>query len=61
MALNPGLLSAKMFLAFSKKSPCRSLAAQFGDGITQMTTDGSFNTILTDTIKAWDAAQQPRK
>jgi polar amino acid transport system substrate-binding protein len=61
VALDPGLLSAEMFVAFSKKSPCRSLAAQFGDGITQMTTDGSFNTILTDTIKAWDAAQQPRK
>jgi polar amino acid transport system substrate-binding protein len=31
MALDPDLLSAEMFVAFSKKSPCRSLAAQFGD------------------------------
>jgi polar amino acid transport system substrate-binding protein len=61
VALDPGLLSAEMFVAFSKKSPCRSLAAQFGDGITQMTTDGSFNTMLTDAIKSWDAAQQPKK
>jgi len=60
-ALNPALLSAEMFVAFSKKSPCRSLAAQFGEEITAMTTDGRFNTMLTDAIKAWDAAQQPKK
>jgi polar amino acid transport system substrate-binding protein len=59
-ALNPALLSAEMFVAFSKKSPCRSLAAQFGQGITAMTTDGRFNTMLTDAIAAWDAAQQKK-
>ena len=57
VALDPGLLSAEMFVAFSKKSPCTALAAKFGDGITQLTTDGSFNTMLTDAIKGWDAAQ----
>lgn len=61
VALDPGLLSAENVRRLSKKSPCRSLAAQFSDGITQMTTDGSFNTMQTDAIKAWDAAQQPKK
>jgi polar amino acid transport system substrate-binding protein len=61
VALDPGLLSAEMFVAFSKKSLCRSLAAKFGEGITELTTDGSFNTMLTDAIKAWDAAQQASK
>jgi len=59
--LNPALLSAEMFVAFSKKSPCRSLADAFGQGITEMTTDGRFNTILTDAIAAWDAAQKPKE
>ena len=40
--LEPALLSAEMFVAFSKKSPCKSLAPQFGEGITALTTDGSF-------------------
>jgi polar amino acid transport system substrate-binding protein len=60
-ALNPALLSAEMFVAFSKKSPCRSLAPEFGQGITAMTTDGRFNKMLTDAIVAWDNAQQPKK
>ncbi|HYJ57912.1 MAG TPA: transporter substrate-binding domain-containing protein [Methyloceanibacter sp.] len=53
--LEPALLSAEMYVAFSKKSPCRKLAPQFGEGITAMTTDGRFHTMLTDAIKAWDA------
>ena len=46
-----------MFVAFSKKSPCRSLAEAFGKGITEMTTDGRFDTMLDEAIKGWDAAQ----
>lgn len=59
--LNPPLLAAEMFVAFSKKSPCRSLAPQFGQGITEMTTDSRFRTLLTNAITAWDAAQPPKK
>ncbi len=57
-ALEPALLSAEMFVAFSKKSPCASLAPKFGEGITEMTTDGSFNQILLDAIAKWDADQK---
>ena len=46
-----------MFVAFSKKSPCTALAEKFGQAIAEMTTDGSFDTILTNAIKEWDAAQ----
>jgi polar amino acid transport system substrate-binding protein len=60
-ALDPALLSAEMFVAFSKKSPCASLAPQFGQGITEMTTDGSFNQMLMGAIAAWDKAQQPKE
>lgn len=60
-ALSPALLTAEMFVAFSKKSPCRSMAPQFGQGIAEITTDGRFNKMLTDAIVAWDQAQQPRK
>ena len=56
-ALEPALLSAEMFLAFSKKSPCASMASKFGQGITELTTDGSFNKMLTGSIAEWDADQ----
>jgi polar amino acid transport system substrate-binding protein len=59
--LEPALLSAEMFVAFSKKSPCKSLAPQFGEGITQLTTDGSFHKMLTDAIAAWDAKNTPKE
>jgi polar amino acid transport system substrate-binding protein len=60
-ALSPAILEAEMFIAFSKKSPCRSMAAQFSDGITAMTTDGRFDKMLEDATTAWDAAQQPKQ
>jgi len=59
--LSPAILEAEMFVAFSKKSPCRSLAPKFSEGITAMTTDGRFDKILEDATTAWDAAQQPKK
>ena len=60
-ALQPTLLTAEMFVAFSKKSPCLSLMPGFSEGITELTTDGSFNLILIDAIKTWDADQAPEK
>jgi polar amino acid transport system substrate-binding protein len=60
-ALNPALLSAEMFVAFSKKSPCRTLADDFGQGITAMTTDNRFHQMLTDAIQAWDDANPPKE
>ena len=56
-ALEPALLSAEMFVAFSKKSPCASLAPKFAQGIQEMTTDGSFHKMLTGSIAEWDADQ----
>jgi polar amino acid transport system substrate-binding protein len=60
-AVSPALLEAEMFVAFSKKSPCSSLASKFGEGIAAMTTDGRFDKMLEDATTAWDAAQQPKK
>jgi polar amino acid transport system substrate-binding protein len=57
VALDQALLTAEMFVAFSKKSPCRSLAEGFGQGITELTTDGSFDNMLKDATSAWDAAR----
>jgi len=55
--LDQALLSAEMFVAFSKKSPCRSLAEKFGQGITEMTTDDSYDAMVTEATKAWDAGK----
>jgi polar amino acid transport system substrate-binding protein len=55
VALNQALLSQEMFVAFSKKSPCRSLAGKFGQGITELTTDDSYDKILVEAQKAWEA------
>ena len=55
--LDQALLTAEMFVAFSKKSPCTALAAKFGQAITEMTTDGSFDAILAKATAEWDAAQ----
>ncbi|HUU25970.1 MAG TPA: transporter substrate-binding domain-containing protein, partial [Methyloceanibacter sp.] len=54
-ALEPALLSAEMFVAFSKKSPCAALASKFSEGITKLTTDGSFHQIQMDAISKWDS------
>jgi polar amino acid transport system substrate-binding protein len=55
VALNQALLSQEMFVAFSKKSPCRSLASKFGEGITELTTNDSYDQILAEVQKAWEA------
>lgn len=56
--LDQALLSQEMFVAFSKKSPCRSLADKFGQQISVMTTDGSYDKMVAEATKAWDAAQK---
>jgi polar amino acid transport system substrate-binding protein len=56
--LDQALLSQEMFVAFSKKSPCRSLADKVGQQITVMTTDGSYDKMVSDATAAWDAAQK---
>ena len=56
--LDQALLSQEMFVAFSKKSACRSLADKFGQQITVMTTDDSYDKMVTDATAAWDAAQK---
>lgn len=55
--LDQALLTEEMFVAFSKASPCRSLAPEFGQGITEMTTDGSFDKMLSEESSAWDKDQ----
>jgi hypothetical protein len=50
-----------MFVTFSKKSPCKSLVAKFGEGITQLTTDGSYDKVLDDATTAWDNAQKSKE
>lgn len=55
--LDQALVTAEMFVAFSKKSPCTALADKFGQAITEMTTDGRFDAMLTDATKAWEAGQ----
>jgi len=49
-----------MFVAFSTKSPCASLAPELGEGITKLTTDGSFNQMLTGSIAKWDVDNKPK-
>ena len=60
-ALNPALLTAEMFVAFSKKSPCKSLAPQFGEAIATITTDGRFDKMLKEAVTGWDAARKAKK
>ena len=45
-----------MFVAFSKKSSCLSLIEGFSNGITELTTDGSFETMEKEAQAAWDKA-----
>jgi polar amino acid transport system substrate-binding protein len=55
--LDQALLTQEMYVAFSKKSPCRSLADKAGEQITVLTTDGSYDKMVESATAAWDAAQ----
>ena len=59
-SLEPALLSEELFVAFSKKSPCVSLSPKFGEGITEMTTDGRFRQLVRDAFAEWDAEKSPQ-
>jgi polar amino acid transport system substrate-binding protein len=59
--LKQALLSQEMFVAFSKKSPCKSLAAKFGEGITELTTNDSYQKIVDAATTAWKKAQKPNE
>jgi polar amino acid transport system substrate-binding protein len=61
VALNQALLSQEMFVAFSKKSPCRSLAGKFGEAILELTTDDSYDKMLVKAQADWESAQQSKK
>jgi polar amino acid transport system substrate-binding protein len=54
--LDQAVVTSEMFVAFSKKSPCRSLAEGFGKGIIEMTTNESFNKMMSDAEAEWVAA-----
>ena len=51
--LDPPLLTADMFIAFSKKSPCLGLIEPFSKAITAMTADGTYATALKEAITTW--------
>jgi polar amino acid transport system substrate-binding protein len=57
VALDKALLTAEMFVAFSKKSPCRSLADKFGQEITMVTTNGGFDKMLINAVADWERAE----
>jgi polar amino acid transport system substrate-binding protein len=59
--LDQAVVTAEMFVAFSKKSPCTALSEKFGQAITELTTDGSFEKMLSDAAAAWDAAQAKKQ
>jgi polar amino acid transport system substrate-binding protein len=61
VALNQALITEEMFVAFSKKSPCRSLVDKFGQGITELTTNDSFDHMMDRATTAWDSAQKSSK
>lgn len=56
--LEPALLSAEMFVAFSKKSPCAALGPEFAKRLAKMTADGRFHQMLLDAIAEWDAEHE---
>jgi polar amino acid transport system substrate-binding protein len=56
VSLDQALLSAEMYVAFSKKSSCLSLIEGFSNGITELTTDGSFDKMVTEAQATWDKA-----
>ena len=53
-ALHPFLLSADMFIAFSKKSPCRKYVKPFGAKIADMGKAGTVQTMLLYATSEWE-------
>ena len=59
MPLDQAVVTAEMFVAFSKKSPCRSLA-EIGKGITELTTNDKFDAMLERCHQGVRMARRPR-
>lgn len=59
--LEPALLAADMFVAFSKKSPCLGQMEAFGRKIAERRQDGSFEPMMTEATAAWDDAQKAKR
>jgi len=57
--LEPPVVSDEMFIAFSKESPCASLAPKFGKGVETLTTDGSFEQMMRDAMAQWAGEAKP--
>jgi polar amino acid transport system substrate-binding protein len=51
--LDPPLVTAEMFIAFSKKSPCLGLMDAFSAAIAAKSADGSFAAMLGEATTAW--------
>ena len=51
--LDPPLVTADMFIAFSKKSPCLALIDAFSTAIAAKSADGSFSAMLGEATTAW--------
>lgn len=54
-ALPQYILSADMFIAFSKKSPCRRHRDAFGVKVETMAGDGSVQTLLLNATSEWES------
>lgn len=52
-ALEPPLLTAEMFLAFSKKSACRDLAGKVATALAAMRTDGRLDVLVRESTTKW--------
>ena len=52
-ALEPPLLTAEMFLAFSKKSACRDLAGKVATALAAMRTDGRLDALVRESTTKW--------
>lgn len=55
-ALPQFLLSADMFIAFSKKSPCRHHRDAFGAKVETMAKDGTIETMLFNSVTEWESS-----
>jgi polar amino acid transport system substrate-binding protein len=56
--LDPPLVTEGAYLAFSKKSPCRHLAATFGKRIEEMQRSGETEALLRAAAEAWETARK---
>ena len=53
-ALEPPIMAAEMFAAFSKKSPCLALIDEVSAAIKAITADGRYDKMLAEAAKRWE-------